>query len=254
IMNLVSNAVKFTDTGGVTVRVNSTGEETRLDVIDTGIGIPEDRIDHIFREFQQVDSSTSRKYGGTGLGLAISYSLCELMGYHLSVTSQPGSGSTFTIQIPPATLSETPAETASGAGKSAGTLAGKQLVIIEDEEDAREILHQYLAGSGCKLKDASTGKTGIALVHKVKPDAIILDMKLPDISGQEVYRQIRASSPVPIVVISVEPEHLKFDDDAAVTLVTKPVEKDQLIGILSSLFSENSVNLAQTSGEDSGSS
>jgi len=109
LFNLVGNAMKFTDSGSVTLRVTATEDGTtprRLDVIDSGIGIPESRIREIFDPFQQVDASTTRKYGGTGLGLAISRHLCEMMGFSLGATSVEGQGSTFTIdfrpEVPPA--------------------------------------------------------------------------------------------------------------------------------------------------------
>lgn len=104
LFNLVGNAMKFTDEGSVTLRVLATENGTtprRLDVIDSGIGIPDSRIREIFEPFQQVDASTTRKYGGTGLGLAISRHLCEMMGFSLDVMSEVGHGSTFSIDFRP---------------------------------------------------------------------------------------------------------------------------------------------------------
>lgn len=100
IINLVANALKFTDHGSVTVAVavaSETQEPVRVDIIDTGIGIPKDKIDKVFQAFQQQDATTERKYGGTGLGLTITRSLCELMGYRIQVDSQVGMGSTFSV-------------------------------------------------------------------------------------------------------------------------------------------------------------
>jgi len=102
LINLVGNAIKFTETGNVEVKLHisrTTGHPTRLDVKDTGIGIPEDRLTTIFEPFSQAESGTSRKYGGTGLGLTISYSLCEMLGYRLTVDSKVNEGSTFHIHF-----------------------------------------------------------------------------------------------------------------------------------------------------------
>jgi len=101
LINLVGNAIKFTEHGSITVRVISGhgGRPLRLDVIDTGIGIPADRQGTVFEAFRQADSTTSRKYGGTGLGLSITRSLLELMGYHITVSSAPGEGSTFSVHF-----------------------------------------------------------------------------------------------------------------------------------------------------------
>ncbi|MBZ0256356.1 PAS domain S-box protein, partial [bacterium] len=102
LMNLVSNAVKFTDEGEVVIRVNAdedSGEPLSIEVIDTGIGIPQERQLNIFESFQQADDTTSRKYGGTGLGLSITWSLCQLLGYKVGVNSEPGKGSTFTVRL-----------------------------------------------------------------------------------------------------------------------------------------------------------
>lgn len=102
IINLVANALKFTEHGSVTVAVDSeTRQPIRIDVVDTGIGIPEDKLDQVFQAFQQQDAAIERKYGGTGLGLTISRSLCELMGYRISVTSKVGVGSTFSVLLAP---------------------------------------------------------------------------------------------------------------------------------------------------------
>ena len=103
MINLAGNSLKFTKEGSVTVAlvVDGTGRPQRVDVIDTGIGIPADKLQTVFRAFQQADNSTRREYGGTGLGLAISRSLCDLMGYHITVSSTVGEGSVFSIQLNP---------------------------------------------------------------------------------------------------------------------------------------------------------
>ena len=114
LINLIGNAIKFTEKGSVTVRVEVDSDRripVQIDVVDTGIGIPPDKQETIFEAFRQIESGTARQYGGTGLGLTISRSLCQLMGYKIYVRSEPGKGSTFSVEIPrePAPWTATPA-------------------------------------------------------------------------------------------------------------------------------------------------
>src|SRR2546426_4449622 len=111
IINLIGNALKFTERGSVTVRIEvalQSRQPKRIEVIDTGIGIPPDRLAAVFEAFQQADSGTARKYGGTGLGLTISKALCELMGYQIAVSSEVGKGTTFSVELPAADKQKAP--------------------------------------------------------------------------------------------------------------------------------------------------
>ncbi|NOZ75206.1 MAG: PAS domain S-box protein [FCB group bacterium] len=242
IMNLVSNAIKFTDKGSVTITVSMdepSGLPGCISVQDSGMGIPADRIGNIFKEFQQVDSSTSRRFGGTGLGLAISYALCELMGFSLTVESSPGQGSTFIIHLNPGGSMDSgnrdPQQSDSGdlLPDHLSVLQETTVLLIEDDPDARELIREYLRGLGVNLKEASSGSAGIAALHASTPDAIILDLKLPDLPAESVFQQIRTSTDVPVIIVSADPDAFFPHQTGNVVILKKPVSKDRFLEVLS---------------------
>jgi hypothetical protein len=184
IINLIGNALKFTEHGSVTVRVvtdTGTHEPVRIDVVDTGIGIPSDRLGAIFEAFQQADASTSRKYGGTGLGLTISQALCQLMGYRIEVSSQVEVGSTFSVLLKPrgigvqqptgpARALVAPSHNAAederqGKASASVDLSNKSVLIIDDEEDSRVLLKHAIEEAGCKVVLAGSGEEGLRLAR-----------------------------------------------------------------------------------------
>ena len=196
LLNLLSNAAKFTHEGTITLHVNRTEqagvEWLSFAVSDTGIGIAEDKIERVFEEFAQADDSTTRDYGGTGLGLAISQRFCKLLGGDLSVHSELGEGSTFTIRIPailPGTkpqsssadttpaITETELETLREAGP------GGTILIIDDDPEACEIIERYLIKDGYSVVTATSGEQGLRLAHEMQPAAITLDVMMPDMDG-----------------------------------------------------------------------
>lgn len=198
IINLLSNAVKFTPEGGVTVRISTsigTSIPTSIEVKDTGVGIPEDKLISIFDEFQQGDSSTTRQYGGTGLGLAISKSLCELMGYELTVDSKVGEGSTFTIILN--TTDDTGKYSAgnmdtdtrrpeTGTEDIYAALEGKRILVIDDDKDSRILIGQVLQNEGCSVLQARDGLEGFDVAQAELPDLILLDLRMQGTPGREV--------------------------------------------------------------------
>ena len=234
IINLVGNALKFTHQGSVTVRLELAADgrtPTAIAVVDTGIGIPADRLEAIFEAFQQAEAGTSRKYGGTGLGLALSRSMCLLMGYDLIVGSELGKGSTFKIVLgeraerpvkpahPDDALEEVgageaaaddrpePVATASEAGVSNGValpVAGDgprpsrptwqdfTVLVIDDERDSRVLIQHYLEEFGCRVLTASTGRDGLRIAREESPDLVTLDLIMPDMTGWEVLKQMKS--------------------------------------------------------------
>ena len=210
-VNLVGNAIKFTDQGEVVLRIEPTqatpGEVTlriepdqadsnslRCSVSDTGIGIPTDMLHNIFESFTQGNSTTTREYGGTGLGLSISKQLVELMGGELHVESTPGCGSTFSFVI---RLATAPASTLAPARTSSLTISGCRILIVDDNDTNRLIVREHLQRFGALTVEASGGGAALAALQKAQGQGepfslVILDSHMPDMSGLELAEVIRA--------------------------------------------------------------
>jgi two-component system, sensor histidine kinase and response regulator len=213
LINLVGNAVKFTAKGHVVVNVDceNPGErvaQLRFAVSDTGIGIPEDRIGEIFDRFTQVDASSTRRYGGTGLGLAISRELVTLMGGTLSVTSCPGEGSTFSVELRLPVATDVPR-----VPTSASELSGIRALIVEDNGINREILRERLASWQMRVGDVSSTKAALdalrAAVGARDPFTIVItDFDMPDGDGETLARAVRADptlgDPALVLLASVD--------------------------------------------------
>ncbi len=241
IINLVGNAIRFTEHGSVTVSVvvaEGTRVPVRIDVADTGPGIPADRLLAIFEAFEQADSGTARTHGGTGLGLTISRSLCDLLGYRLEVASEVGAGSTFSIVLAPAALASSggpelvpfavprPEEPADPA-----TVAGKLVLVIDGDADARSLLAGLVREAGCRTVAASTGEEALDLAREIRPDLITLDLLLPGMSGPRVLRALKAdpeTRSIPVVVVSVDSRASRGSVLGAVDMVSKPVDRSEL--------------------------
>jgi PAS domain S-box-containing protein len=242
LVNLVGNAIKFTERGHVLIKVDrpegAHDGQVRFSVTDTGIGIPEDKLAKIFEAFTQADSSTTRRYGGTGLGLTISRRLVTLMGADLDVSSTPGKGSTFdfTATLGEAAGVESPAP--------ADVLAGVRVLLVDDNETNTLILRGYLAEAGAQVDQASGGHEALAKARGPVPyDLVLTDMRMPDMTGLEVTEQIlrddAAGRPAVIVVTS---EHRAGDlqrarDAGAAALIMKPVRKRDLLSAAASALS-----------------
>jgi CheY-like chemotaxis protein len=238
LINLVGNAIKFTDKGGVTVRVavDDVGLPSRVDVTDTGVGIPAEALDRIFEAFQQADTGMSRRYEGTGLGLTISRSLCELLGYRLVVKSEMGRGSTFSIHLD-GKRERTTARVAPVVARPApGTEAVNRLIlVIDDEADSRMLLRQYLTDCGCRVVEAPTGAEGLQFARQLRPDLITLDLMMPDMNGWDILRLLKADPElrdIPVVVVSIVGRENKGTVFGAADLLSKPVSREDLAEVL----------------------
>jgi PAS domain S-box-containing protein len=258
IINLVGNALKFTEEGGITVRVIPTPDGkgvARIRVLDTGIGIPPDRLQAIFEAFQQADGTTSRRFGGTGLGLTISRSLCQLMGFDLEVESEVDKGSSFTIlmtgldetekaaseelmqeALKPIESSKPREGTKVAPPEEAAPRGPHRILIIDDDPDARILMTHFLEDLGCEIATAASAGEGLKMARQSAPDLVTLDLMMPGVTGWEALREFKkdpALRDIPVVIVSM----LAGEGDrsnllGAVDLLTKPVDKDDLLRVL----------------------
>lgn len=231
LLNLLNNAVKFTQAGGVVLRVAAAGEAVRFSVIDTGIGIAQDAVGGLFQRFQQADGSISRAFGGTGLGLAISKRLVELMGGRIGVESEIGSGSVFWFEAPlPRTA---PIETQ--AAEPEAEVAVRAL-LVDDLAPNREIGKLVLEAVGCQVTTAASAEEALDQLRAVAFDVVLMDVHMPGIDGLEATRRIRrsgeawATTPVIAMTANVLPEQVNMCLAAGMDgHVGKPFRPDDLI-------------------------
>ncbi len=199
LSNLLSNAVKFTENGHITLKIsleksNESKHLIRFSIKDTGIGIPEDKIEAIFSSFEQADTSISRRYGGTGLGISISRELVALMGGELNVHSRVGEGSEFYFTIPmdqaPETMDGVPA---SRGGKSSEleSLKGITVLLVEDSETNRDIARYHLEKAGCRVFHSGNGREALSFIADNSVDLIFMDLHMPEMDGLEAARSLR---------------------------------------------------------------
>ncbi|WP_157530842.1 response regulator [Hymenobacter norwichensis] len=196
LINLVSNALKFTPAdgsvsiGGFLISETETHLTAGFRVTDTGIGIPADKLDHIFEDFVQAGTDTARRFGGTGLGLGIARALVEQMGGAITVESQPGNGSTFqfTVTLP---LAEGSENESSPALTDTGALHKRRVLVVEDNHINREVVRLLLQSWGVEVDEAEDGPTALDLHSQHHYDAILMDIQMPGMSGVEATTQIR---------------------------------------------------------------
>ena len=210
LQNLVGNAVKFTDAGSVDVSAWLADRHVHVAVRDTGIGIAPEQIPHIFDEFRQADDSTARKYGGTGLGLAIAKKYAAMLGGEITVDSLPGRGSTFTVRLP---LSLAAADAGSPETHPAAALgvaspgSGQSILLIEDSEPAIVQLTDMLTQDGYLVRAARSGPEALTQIEQAAPDAVILDLMMPDMDGFAVLkaiRQVEHAARLPVLILTAK--------------------------------------------------
>ncbi len=234
LLNLLSNASKFTEHGVITLDVDRAGPEIVFCVRDTGIGMTPEQLGRLFEAFSQAEASTAAKYGGTGLGLAISRRFCQLMGGELTVTSEAGTGSTFTVRLPAEALAEdAPPETAGRAGRTTGTIG--TVLVIDDDAAARELVARFLEKEGLEVIGAADGAAGLKAARERHPQVITLDVMMPGLDGWSVLTALKsdpATAEIPVVMLSVMDERNLGFALGASEYLTKPIDRDLLTRVL----------------------
>ncbi|CAM3600134.1 response regulator [Parendozoicomonas haliclonae] len=278
IKNLLSNAFKFTEKGGVKLRVSQqppspafASDALRqhgavcLAVEDSGIGIPRDKQDAIFSAFQQADGSTSRKYGGTGLGLSIAREMAVLLGGEMILTSEEGKGSVFSLLLPAklstfssaqadamTTVTHTAARPQTSSPEKASVCipddrekleGSRPILIVEDDAEFARVLYRLATHHGCKGVVASTGADALSCSERYNPQAIILDLGLPDMDGRDILQALKqnaAAAEIPVHIISGRDNDGSLLTLGASEYLTKPVSSEKLEGLFSGFEKDNS--------------
>ncbi|MEG3836103.1 MULTISPECIES: urea ABC transporter substrate-binding protein [unclassified Microcoleus] len=283
LLNLVSNAAKFTDRGKITINVwkeegevlsVGNSEELSADpsrcqqpsivfqVTDSGIGMTEDQVSRLFGAFAQADDSTTRKYGGTGLGLTISRKFCQMMGGDITVESEFGCGSSFTIRLPIAVKNPKEAqedreieemqpkygeelETSVAATEAKQKEVRSQpldlpdaatVLVIDDDPDARDLMTRCLSKQGFRVRSSASGEGGLLLAKELLPDAIILDVMMPSMDGWAVLSALKADRDlvdIPVIMITFLDDQNQGLEFGAAEYVRKPVDYKRFAALLS---------------------
>ncbi len=251
ILNLLSNACKFTENGDVTIEASRDTVDGRgwlsLSVSDTGIGMTEEHMGKLFREFSQADPSTTRKFGGTGLGLAISRRLCNHMGGDISVESTSGEGSCFTVRLPIHSDSRGDSTSRRLQPTRVGTTEARSntVLVIDDDPTAREMMLRYLEREGFHVVTAQDGDEGLRLAREIVPSVITLDVVMPEKDGWDVLKALKSErelADIPVVMLTIIDERNKGYALGALDYVIKPVNRERLLSILENYRAPDSTN------------
>jgi PAS domain S-box-containing protein len=246
IYNLLANAVKFTDDGGaVTLEARKSGVPGReffvFSVTDTGMGIPADGIDKLFKPFVQLDGSASRRHEGTGLGLALVHRLVGLHGGTVDVKSEPGKGSVFTVRVPgwlsAMTYDGVPVDAAINGSGAQRRKSASRVLLVEDDDSGAEIMRLQLETEGYSVERVSSAEEALKVAEAVMPDLIILDILLPGMNGLELLEKLKgisAIADVPVVVVSIvaDAEMKKGFSLGAASVLQKPIERAVLVSVI----------------------
>jgi signal transduction histidine kinase/DNA-binding response OmpR family regulator/HAMP domain-containing protein len=252
LLNVLSNASKFTQNGKLTVgieRLQTDRPMVQIKISDTGIGMSGEQLGRLFQAFTQADASTTKKFGGTGLGLAITRHFCRLLGGDITVTSQAGEGSTFTIVLPDQVaepdLSTAPEETALELPRPNSLDAARAVVtvlVVDDDPTARDLLTTNLAREGYRTVQARGGDEALELARKLRPDAITLDVLMPKKDGWAVLGALKADQElcdIPVIMVTVAPDRGIGLSLGAAEVMTKPVDRGELTALLRQLLSRD---------------
>ncbi|MBF0255607.1 MAG: PAS domain S-box protein [Gammaproteobacteria bacterium] len=240
LLNLLGNAIKFTEQGRVSLRILRQGDVSLFQVRDSGIGMTLQQQERLFKSFEQADSSTTRLYGGSGLGLAISRNLAQLMGGDIRVESAPGQGSCFSLSLPLPTAQPTPSDQMRHSqGPATARLTGMRLLAADDVPINRLILQDLLEHAGAEVSFAENGMQALGLLAQRGVDAfdgVLMDIQMPIMDGYEASRRIRSLAP-DLPIIGLTAHALKEERDRCLAVgmvdhVSKPIDEELLIATL----------------------
>ncbi len=248
LFNLLSNASKFTEKGSITLeaRRRDRGGVDWLSfrVVDTGIGMSGEQMAKVFEEFTQADSSTTRKFGGTGLGLTISKKFCQLMGGDITVESEEGRGTTFTVELP-AVVRENPQDTDTAATAVTPTApgltaeepapSGETVLVIDDDSTTLDLTRRFLTREGFAVRTANNGIQGLALAKELRPAAITLDVMMPGMDGWAVLTALKKDpeiADIPVIMLTMlDQKEMGFALGAS-EYMSKPIDRERLTSYL----------------------
>jgi PAS domain S-box-containing protein len=251
VTNLVGNALKFTERGGVRVVMRMAGTraapQLAIDVVDSGIGIPADKVDKLFQAFVQADTSVTRKFGGTGLGLVLSRNFARMLGGDIAVASELGKGSTFTATIEtgslagvrmlqPAEITRMVDDVADEAHAHWEFPASRRVLVVDDGPENRELVALVLAEAGIAVEEAENGQIAVDKASRTAYDAILMDMSMPVMDGSTATKLLRGRG-MKLPIIALTAHAMKgFEQEILAAgctgYVTKPIDIDVLLGTL----------------------
>jgi PAS domain S-box-containing protein len=249
LFNLLSNAVKFTPNGGkVGIRARTVDGAVEVAVWDTGVGMAEEDQERIFTAFQQIEQANEGKTEGTGLGLTLTKQLIALHGGSIWVDSTPGQGSTFTFMLPLTRATAEPMlpvlSVAEPPAQEVDTSTSSVILVIEDDPRAADLLRIYLSEAGYRLDMAQNGAEGLEKIAQRRPEAVILDVLLPQMDGWTFLTQMKANATtkdIPVIVVSIVDQKEKGFALGAAEYLVKPIQKDTLLSMLCAFGLRSSV-------------
>ncbi len=247
LLNLLSNASKFTERGVITLSANRTrrnGSDWLIfNVKDTGIGMTSEQMAKLFRVFTQADGSTARRYGGTGLGLALTKRFCQMMGGEVRVASEPGKGSTFTLELPAVAASLATAVSVAPAPAPAPRSASDCILVIDDDTAVHQLLAEALRPAGYTLEFAASGPEGLRLAKELRPAVITLDVLMPDMDGWVVLALLKDDpdlAAIPVIMLTVRADQDFGFAMGVADYLQKPIDRRRLLAVLNKYHGKRS--------------
>jgi adenylate cyclase len=239
LLNLLSNANKFTSKGTLTLTAaHEDSARMSFCVSDTGVGMTKEQLDRLFEAFSQADASTTKRFGGTGLGLAITKHFCTMLGGDVAVESSPGKGSTFTITLPAQCVAPTVGQVPAAADSRATVLAADgraTVLVVDDDPTLISLLGKTLEKEGYRVISASNGVEALSLARQHRPQVITLDVLMPQMDGWTALRELKADAAlrdIPVIMVTVLSERGMAIPLGAADFMTKPVDRQRLTALL----------------------